>query len=243
MAGLPTRIYAALAGRPLRATLLLVGVGLLLLLAVPPLLLQLLARPDLEPGRLQFPAFAVRNPAGLQIGTLHIEYPRSMRENESGSVVLRYEAAESWRENFARRRDVRIEASLSAGRLEIVPEPPRHVFRNERIARTGADAQSWELVPTVEGDYQLALRLDVQPATFTVGAIDVNGEAAAGTGATGDQRLPVTVYTRYSVSQATVDLAANAIRLLGFLITLAGLPFLMRLFRGGRSPSGDSATH
>ncbi len=233
MAGLPTRIHAALARRPLAAALLLGGAGLLLILAAPPLLLQLLARPNPDPARLEFPAFAVRNPAGLQIGTLEIDYPRSLRENESGAVTVRYRAAESWRRNFATRPDVRIEASLSAGRLELVPDPPRHVFRNEGIARTGADAQSWEVVPTVEGDYQLALRLDVQPAGFTVGAIDVNGEAAAGT-ATGDQRLPVTVYTRYSVSQATVDLATNAIRLLGFLVTLAGLPFLLRLFRRRR---------
>ena len=157
-----------------------------------------------------------------------------MRENESGSVVVRYQAAERWRRNFATRPDVRIEASLSAGRLEIVPEPPRHVFRNEAIARTGSDTRSWEVVPTVEGDYQLALRLDVQPAGFSVGAIDVNGEAAAGTAGTDDQRLPVTVSTRYSVSQATVDLVTNAIRLLGFLVTLAGLPFLLRLFRRTR---------
>jgi hypothetical protein len=168
------------------------------------------------------------------VGTLSIDYPRSMRENESGSVVVRYEAAESWRRNFATRPDVRIEASSSAGRLEIVPEPARHVFRNEAIARTGADAQSWEVVPTVEGDYQLGLRLDVQPAGFSVGAIDVNGEVAEGIS---DQRLPVSVNTRYSVSQATVDMVTGAIRLLGFLVTLAGLPFLLRLFRRGRRAS------
>ncbi len=156
-----------------------------------------------------------------------------MRENQSRPVVLRYEATESWRRNFATRRDVRLEASLSATRLEIVPELARHVFRDASIARTCADAQSWEVVPTVEGDHQLAPRVDVQPASFSVGAININGEAAAG-GATGDQRLPVTVYTRYSVSQATVDLATNIIRLLGFLVTLAGLPFLLRLFRRTR---------
>ena len=241
MAGLPRRIYAALARAPLATAALLVAAGGLLIYVVPPLARQLLARPapdpadPADPGRLAVPAFAVRNPAGARIGTLSIEYPRRMRLNESGAVLVRYEAAESWRRNFATRPDVRIEASLSAARLEIVPEPPRHLFRNERIARTGADSQSWEVVPTVEGDYQLALRLEVQPAGFSVGAIDVNGEVAAGTAGAGDQRLPVTVHTRYSVSQATVDLATNAIRLLGFLVTLAGFPFLLSLFRRRRA--------
>jgi len=243
MAGLPRNIYAALARTSAVSAALLIAAGLFLILAVPPLARQLLARPapdpadPADPGQLSVPAFAVRNPAGARIGTLSIEYPRSLRENESRPVVVRYEAAQGWRRNFATRPDVRIEASLSAARLDIVPEPARHVFRNERIAGTGADEQSWEVVPTAEGDYMLGLRLDVRPAGFSVGAIDVNGAAAAG-GGSGDQRLPVTVYTRYSVSQATVDLATTASRLLGFLVGLAGLPFVLRLLRGLRRAPG-----
>lgn len=184
-----------------------------------------------DPGQLAVPAFAVSNAEGRRVGTLAVEYPRSMRENESKPLVLRYEVAPAWREAFARRSDMRIEAAVSGVRLDVVPEPTSHVFRNEMLLRRGFDSRGWEVVPSAEGDYVLRLRLEVAPAGFAVGPLDANGAALP---AGEDQRLPVTVYTRYSVSQATVDIVKFLLGLAGFAVTFIGFPYILRLIRKWR---------
>jgi hypothetical protein len=222
---------------------LLVFPGLVGLLAGPWFADYALRRPPpdgadpSDPGQVAAPAFLVRNPGGARIGTLEVQYPRSMRENEARPIQVRYVAAPAWRAGFAAYRGVRIEASVGGARLNLTPEPARYAFRNDRIAARGEDGRGWEISPQAEGDYRLHLRLEVEPADFSVGRIAANGqEGAAGD----DVSLPVTVYTRYSVSQTTVDIAKAAASLAGFLLTLPLLSSLAKWWVGSRrrSPAG-----
>src|SRR5687768_4999382 len=48
--------------------------------------------PD-EPGRAVATPFLVENPEGERIGTLVIEYPRRLRQNQDARVTVRYEGA------------------------------------------------------------------------------------------------------------------------------------------------------
>lgn len=184
-----------------------------------------------DPGQVAAPAFAVRNPAGAQIGEVRVDYPRSMRENEARPLVVRYVASPRWRGAFAAWRELRIEAEVSGSRLTVGPEPRRYVFRNDRIAARGEDSRGWDVSPQSEGSGRIRLRLEAEPATFTVAV--AAGGASAGPG--NDLSLPVTVYTRYSVPQIVVDLVKGTFALAAFL---AGLPFLSSMVRWA---SGDRA--
>ncbi len=215
-------------GGPARAAALIASSALIAWFAAPALVGGALGPPPPAPRRASVPAFAVTGPAGRRIGTLTVDYPASMRENESRPVVVSYEAAGRWREFFAARPDLRLEVSLSGARLDIVPEPARHVFRNEAIARRGVDRRSWQIVPRAAGDYSLHLRLEAAPAAFSARPVSANGELRP---AGEDQSLPVAVYTLYGVSERTVALAKLAVGLLSFLVSLAGLPLLVRLAR------------
>jgi len=217
-------------GGPARAAALIGMSALIALVAAPALVGGALSRAGPDPRRVSVPAFAVIGPAGRRIGTLKVDYPASMRENESRPVVVSYEAAGRWREHFAAHPGRRLEVSLSGARLDIVPEPARHVFRNDLIARRGVDRRSWQIVPRAAGDYSLHLRLEATPAAaFSPRPVSANGELRP---AGEDQSLPVTVHTLYGVSETTVALAKIAVGLLSFLVSLAGLPLLVRLLRG-----------
>ena len=215
---------------------LLAAPGLAALFAVPAVADLAFRRPPPEaadpadPGQRAAPLFAVRNRRGAEIEILNVDYPRSMRENEARPLHLRYVAAPGWRSAFARDREVRIQATVGGARLNLVPDPAHYAFRNDRIVARGGDGRGWSVSPQAEGDYRLHVRLEVEPADFPVARIHANGARTAGD----DVSLPVTVYTRYKVSQATVDWVKAIGTVLGFLLTLPFLSGLVKWLLGGR---------
>ena len=184
-------------------------------------------------GPASFAALGVRSPYGAAVGTLDVEYPRSLRENEDGSILVRYRAAEGWRERFAAAPDLRLEVSIDAARLDIAPAPARHAFDNARIAAAGRDSRRWILSPKAEGDYTLLVRLSAQPAGFTTHHVAANGALL---GEEEEVGLPVAVSTRYLVPQLAVDLAKGGVALLSFLLTLPAAAYAIRHLLRRRRP-------
>lgn len=227
-------------GGVFRIPLALVGIaGIVSALAFLPLLLS---RPSARPERADLTAFAVADARGAQIGSLHVTYDRTLAENEDGTLAVEYRAAAdrpAWRAGFAAASDLRLDASVDAARLTIVPAPARYRFSNARIVRTGRDRRVWTFAPQAEGTYRLLLRLAAEPEGFSVRRISVN-DALVGPGQQQDIPLEVRVTTRYFVSQAVVDAAKLGVGFLSFLLTLPAAAMLLQRFRGGRPATGKA---
>ena len=219
----------------------LAAAGLALLYAGLAFADRLFAPPALGPSHAAIAAFQVLNPKGRRIGTLAVDYPRRLRENQDAEVRVRYSAEAAWRSQFAAaagpRPTLRLTAHLAAGRLALAPQPADYVFDNRRIL-AGGDSRSWILSPEREGDYTLLVRLDAEPAGFRSVPIAVN---AAPQGRRDSVALPVAVHTRYSVPGWTVDLAKAAASLLAFLLTLPFAASLVKKWVGRGGGGGGQA--
>ena len=197
------------------------------------------------PARAAGAAFHVANPAGKRIGTLAIDYPRRLRENQDSEIRVRYEAEAAWRDQFAAaagraaapRPTLKLSVHLAATRLVLEPPPPSYDFDNARIL-AGGDGRSWILSPRQEGDYVLLARLHVEPAGFRAIPVAANRQDL---GRAGTVSLPVTVVTRYSVPQVAVDLGKAAASLLAFLLTLPFAASLVKRWLGAPPPAEPSA--
>lgn len=197
------------------------------------------APPALGPAHAAVAAYHVVNPKGVRIGTLAIDYPRRLRENQDAEVRVRYSAEAAWRSQFARaagpRPTLKLTVHLAASRLTLAPQPAHYAFDNGRIL-AGGDSRSWILSPGPEGDYTMLVRLDAEPAGFRAVPVAVNAEAQ---GRSDSVALPVTVHTRYSVPGWVVDLAKAAASLLAFLLTLPFAASLVKKWAGGGGGAAD----
>lgn len=203
------------------------------------LLIETVFAPASAPARSAAAAFHVANPAGKRIGTLAIDYPRRLRENQDAEIRVSYSAEAAWRDRFAAaagpRPALKLAVHLAAGRLTLEPPPASYRFDNEKIL-AGGDMRSWILSPRQEGDYTLLARLEVEPAGFRAIPVVANRQDL---GRPGTVALPVTVVTRYSVPQASVDLARAAASLLAFLLTLPFAASLVKKWLGAAPPRAD----
>jgi hypothetical protein len=172
------------------------------------------------------------------LGTWEITYSKVLRANQEGSLEVRYDAERSW---LLERNPIELSATVGANSLRL-SEPGTYAFDLERIKGAGADARSWIVTPTAEGDYNInvtlsaasdALDLEMRPVVM------VNDEIRRGEHSF-QLLLPVSVATHWGIAQWQFDLIRYALMGLGFILTL---PFLQTAFGAivagrGRPPSG-----
>ena len=179
-------------------------------------------------------------PRAGQIGSLHVTYDRTLAENEDGTLAVEYRAAADrpggWRAGVRGGVGLRLEASVDAARLTIVPAPARYRFSNARIARTGADRRVWTFAPQAEGAYRLLLRLAAEPEGFSVRRVAVN-ERSRTRGSSRISRSRSGSRPAICVSQAVVDAAKLGVGFLSFLLTLPAAAMLLQRFRGRPAPA------
>ncbi|HEY4264815.1 MAG TPA: hypothetical protein VGM72_05815 [Micropepsaceae bacterium] len=173
----------------------------------------------------------VRTPDGQTIGWLQISYPESIRQNEEQQLDVKYIGDKG---KWGRVKDIAaMSVLIQAANLGLFPEPFEYRFNLARILRTGEDSHVWTVSPKQEGDYRLLVKFNVEPDSFTVLPVAVNGIDVS---TNGETSLPVRVNTRYDVPQAWVDGLKAFGYVLSFILTLPLLKtFVERSWNRGRS--------
>jgi hypothetical protein len=179
----------------------------------------------------------VRTPDGQIIGWLQISYPESIRQNEEQQLDVKYIGDKG---KWGRVKDIAsMSVLIQAANLGLFPEPFEYRFNLARIVQTGEDSHVWTVSPKQEGDYRLLVKFNVEPETFTVLPVAVNGVDVS---TNGETSLPVRVNTRYDVPQAWIDVLKALGYVLSFILTLPLLKTFVERYwnraRGGVSGTG-----
>jgi hypothetical protein len=174
----------------------------------------------------------VRTPDGQAIGWLQIGYPESLRQNEEQQLDIKYVGDKG---KWGRVKDIAaMSVLIQAANLGLFPEPFEYHFNLARVVQTGEDSHVWTVSPKQEGDYRLLVKFSVQPESFTILPVAVNG---IDVNTNGETSLPIRVNTRYDVPQSWIDVMKTFGYVLSFLLTLPLLKSFVERY-WSRGPSG-----
>jgi hypothetical protein len=173
------------------------------------------------------------------LGTWEITYPKVLRANQDGALDIRYRSDRPW---LLEQHPIELSATVGANALKL-SDPATHLFDIARIKGTGADARSWIVTPTAEGDYNInvtlfadseALDLEMRPLVMINDEIRQDDHAF-------QFLLPVSVATQWGISQRLFDLIRYGVMALGFVLTLPFLQTMLGALLAGRGqPPGQS---
>lgn len=199
-----------------KGAVLLFLLGIAGFLLVPGILEGLAGRNDADAARpSEVRPIQVRTPDGQTIGWLQISYPESIRENEEQQLDVKYVGDKG---KWGRVKDIAsMSIAIQAANLGLFPQPYEYRFNLARIVQTGEDSHVWTVSPKQEGDYRLLLKFNVEPESFAVLPVAVNGAQLT---TNGETSLQVRVNTRYNVPQAWIDVLKTIGYVLSFILTL-----------------------
>jgi hypothetical protein len=185
------------------------------------LCLQRLNAYYIEPDVQYKRAFRVHDNGMLTLGWVNVKYHRYMRTNEDAPLEVEYISdARNWN-GWANEARPNIKIVVSSAHIQLSPETHEYIFKRDVITNNGRDNYIWLMLPILEGDYTVLLTVSLLDGIgLNVTPISVNGvESQSGS----MLPLPVTVYTRYFMSQAAINVVYNIGYVLSFLLTL---PFI-----------------
>jgi hypothetical protein len=117
--------------------------------------------------------------------------------------------------------------------LGIEPPPSEYAFDLDLLKDWGHDDHVWTISPKQEGDYTLIVHLAVKPnSDFVIGDAEVNGSPVPNN--KNEFALPVKVFTRFHLSQATIDLFKAVGAVSSFVLTLPAVKIWLKWYLQGR---------
>lgn len=172
-----------------------------------------------------------REPSPIQRVRLTFTYPKRLRENETGVVMLRYERQLDRRMGYAassptvttdvRRSDRELSAELTSSGFKIAPASTA----KREPGATLPLVIKWTITPEKEGQHAVVLNvgdmlLRTMPKSRDQLTTDflLNGTAAPMRDE-GVIDLPITVTTQWGVSQVVVTLVSGLFALLAFIVS------------------------
>lgn len=174
----------------------------------------------------------VESNSGSKIGWFRITYSRKLRENEDAPLTVQYDAS-AWKSLSVANTAVfpsQISVSLNAVHLDIAPRPLEYVFDIDRLKLFGQDDHVWTISPKKEGDYTLIVHLQAQPLdSFSIKNTEVNSKLISNNN-TNEFPLPLTVYTKFNVPQADIDVLKGVGTVFSFILTLPAAKMLLQSY-------------
>jgi hypothetical protein len=180
---------------------------------------------------------------GERLGWFHITYQQSMRQNEDAPFEIAYDAnRDEWRRN-APVLPSEISVSVRSVHLGIEPPPSEYVFDLDMLKDEGHDYHVWTISPKQEGDYTLIVHLAVKPnSEFVIRDAWVNGSPVPNN--KNEFALPVKVFTRFDLSQASIDRLKAVGAVFSFVLTLPAIKIWLKWYlqrpRRKRAPGHSS---